>query len=44
MGPDCNLDNPEDFDGSPISIQIMGRRLQEERVLAVAKVIDELSH
>ncbi|KZV61548.1 amidase [Peniophora sp. CONT] len=36
--------DPEDFDGAPISIQIMGRRLQEERVLAAAKVIDELSH
>ncbi|KZV61549.1 amidase [Peniophora sp. CONT] len=33
---------PEDFDGSPIAVQIMGRRLQEEQVLAVASVIDEL--
>ena len=35
-------DNPEDFDGAPISVQIMGRRLQEEHVLAAAKVVDEL--
>ncbi|VDC00395.1 unnamed protein product [Peniophora sp. CBMAI 1063] len=34
--------DPEDFHGSPIAIQIMGRRLQEEQVLAAARVIDEL--
>ncbi|VDC00620.1 unnamed protein product [Peniophora sp. CBMAI 1063] len=36
--------NPEDFDGAPIAVQIMGRRFQEEQVLAAAKVVDELVH
>ncbi|KAI0031973.1 amidase signature domain-containing protein [Vararia minispora EC-137] len=36
--------DPEIFDGAPVALQIMGRRFQEERVLAVAKVIDELAY
>ncbi|KAI0309924.1 amidase [Amylostereum chailletii] len=35
--------DPEEFDGSPIGLQIMGRRLQEEKVLALAAVIDRLA-
>ncbi|VDC00394.1 unnamed protein product [Peniophora sp. CBMAI 1063] len=36
--------DPGDFHGSPVAVQIMGRRLQEEQVLAAARVIDELVH
>jgi len=35
--------DPEIFDGSPTAIQIMGRRFQEEQVLAGARVIDEMA-
>ncbi|KZV64679.1 amidase [Peniophora sp. CONT] len=34
--------DPEDFDGAPVAVQIMGRRFQEEKVLAAAGVVDEV--
>ena len=37
-------DDPEDFDGAPIAIQLMGRRFQEEKVLSAAKVVDDVVH
>jgi len=32
-------DDPEVFHGMPIGLQIMGRRLEEEKVLAVAEEV-----
>lgn len=34
--------DPELYDGVPVSVQLMGKRYQEERLLAVAKKIDQL--
>lgn len=33
------IDDPEISDGAPVGIQVVGRRLQEEKVLAIAEVI-----
>jgi amidase len=33
------LDDPVLLDGAPVGIQVVGRRLQEEKVLAIAEVI-----
>lgn len=33
------LDDPEIYDGAHVSLQIVGRRLQEEKMLAVAEYI-----
>lgn len=35
-------DDPEIHDGSPVGLQVVGRRLQEEKTLALAKVITDL--
>lgn len=34
-----SLDNPEAFDGLPISLQLVGRRFEDEKVLAVLEYI-----
>ncbi|QYS95360.1 Amidase [Trichoderma simmonsii] len=34
--------DPEIHDGSPVGLQVVGRRLQEEKTLALAKVITDL--
>ncbi|KAL7952126.1 amidase signature domain-containing protein [Trichoderma barbatum] len=34
--------DPEIHDGSPVGVQVVGRRLQEEKTLALAQVISEL--
>ena len=34
-----NLDDPAIFDGSYVSVQVVGRRLQEEKVLAITEYI-----
>jgi Asp-tRNA(Asn)/Glu-tRNA(Gln) amidotransferase A subunit family amidase len=36
------IDKPEVFDGAPVAIQIVGRRLQEEKTLALAEYIGSL--
>ena len=33
------LDDPEIFDGAPANVMIVGRRIEEEKVLAVAQVV-----
>jgi amidase len=38
------LDDPEFSDGAPVGIQVVGRRLQEEKVLAIAEVIGNAVH
>jgi Asp-tRNA(Asn)/Glu-tRNA(Gln) amidotransferase A subunit family amidase len=35
-------DDPETFDDAPVGIQIMARRLQEERVVAIVDIVGDL--
>lgn len=37
-----DLYDPELMDGLPVSIQIVGKRLEEEKVLGAAKVIERI--
>ena len=34
-------DDPEIYDGAHVAIQVVGRRLQEEKVLALAEHVSE---
>jgi Asp-tRNA(Asn)/Glu-tRNA(Gln) amidotransferase A subunit family amidase len=36
------VDDPEIYDGAHVSLQIVGRRLQEEKILAVAAHIESI--
>ena len=37
------LDDPEKYDGAPAAVQILGRRLEEEKLFAVAgRVVEAL--
>lgn len=36
------LDDPEAYHGAPVAIQVVGRRLTEERVMAIAKEVGRL--
>jgi len=36
--------DPEIYDGAHVSIQLVGRRLQEEKMLALAKYMGEALH
>jgi amidase len=33
------VDDPEFSDGAPVGIQVVGRRLQEEKVIAIVEVL-----
>ena len=33
------LDDPEIYDGGPVGVQIIARKFEEEKILAIAKVI-----
>ena len=33
------LDDPEIYDGAPVGVQIVARKFEEEKVLAIAKVV-----
>lgn len=35
------LDDASVYDGAPVGLQIIGRRFEEEKVLALAKIISE---
>lgn len=39
MMADGNIDDPEIYHGSHVSVQLVGRRLQEEKVLAVTEYV-----
>ena len=34
-------DDPEIYEGAHVSVQVVGRRLQEEKVLAMAEYVSE---
>ncbi|TVY31478.1 Acetamidase [Lachnellula occidentalis] len=36
------VDDPEAYDGAPVAVQIVGRRLTEERIMAIAEEIGRL--
>ena len=36
------IDDPEIYDGAHVSLQIVGRRLQEEKILAIAEYVGKL--
>lgn len=36
------LDDPVAYDGAPVAVQIVGRRLTEERTMAIAEEIGRL--
>ena len=35
----CDQDDPELFDGAHVAVQVVGRRLEEEKVLALSEYI-----
>jgi amidase len=35
-------DDPEAYHGAPVAVQIIGRRLTEERIMAIAEEIGKL--
>lgn len=37
-------DDPEIYDGAHVAIQLVGRRLQEEKVIALGEYLDGLLH
>lgn len=41
---DQRIDDPELYHGSPVAIQLVGRRLQEEKMIALAKYVGEALH
>lgn len=41
---DNNTDDPEIYDGAHVSIQLVGRRLQEEKMIALAKYVGDALH
>jgi len=36
-----NLDDPELYDGAHVSVQVVGRRFQEEKVLALTEILGD---
>jgi amidase len=39
---DDGIDDPEAYHGAPVAVQIIGRRLTEERVMAIAEEVGRL--
>lgn len=35
------IDDPEIFDGAHVGLQVIGRRLQEEKVLALTEILGD---
>ncbi len=40
IDPDCFIDDPELFAGLPVVLQLIGRTLEEEGVIAMTEVVD----
>jgi amidase len=38
---DENIDDPELYDGAHVAVQIVGRRFQEEKVLALTEILGD---
>lgn len=41
-GANSSADDPHIYDGAHVSLQLVGRRLQEEKILAVTEYIGKL--
>lgn len=41
---DNHPDDPEIYDGAHVSVQLVGRRLQEEKMIALAKYVGDALH
>lgn len=41
---DLPTDDPEIYDGAHVSVQLVGRRLQEEKMLGLAKYVGDALH
>jgi amidase len=41
---DQDIDDGDLYDGTPVGIQLVGRRLQEEKMLAIAEYISKALH
>lgn len=39
-----HVDDPEIYDGAHVAIQLVGRRLQEEKMIALARYMGEAVH
>lgn len=37
-------DDPDIYDGAHVSVQLVGRRLQEEKMIALAKYVGQAVH
>lgn len=37
----CEIDDPEIYDGAHVAVQIVGRRFQEEKVLALTEILGD---
>ena len=35
----CTTDEPETYHGGPVGVQIVGRKYEEEKIWAVAKIV-----
>lgn len=41
---DKSTDDPEIYDGAHVSVQLVGRRLQEEKMIALSKYVGDALH
>ncbi len=41
MNPD-DIDDPKAYDGAPVGLQIVARKYEEEKVWAIAKIVDSI--
>jgi Asp-tRNA(Asn)/Glu-tRNA(Gln) amidotransferase A subunit family amidase len=39
---DIRIDDPEAYHGAPVAVQVVGRRLTEERIMEIAEEIGKL--
>jgi Asp-tRNA(Asn)/Glu-tRNA(Gln) amidotransferase A subunit family amidase len=39
---DIRVDDPEAYHGAPVAVQVVGRRLTEERIMEIAEEIGKL--
>lgn len=37
----CDVDDVDTYDGAPVGIQLLGRRLQEEKMLTIAEYLGQ---
>jgi amidase len=40
----CSLDNPENLEGAPCSIQVFTQKMRDEECMEIAKIVDKCLH